>query len=205
MRRIDYFFSAVSTWAYVGHALFVDIARRHGCDIRYRPVSLSKLFPESGGLPLKQRHPLRQRYRWLELQRWREKRGIPLNLTPKAFPFDATLPDRAVIAAVQAGKDPEAFVRGILRSVWAEERDPSDPVVLAALAEAAGLDSTSVIEAAGGEAAGAEYARNLEDALAIGVFGSPTYIVDGELFWGQDRLELLDEMLASGRAPYRPL
>src|ERR671920_296818 len=93
-RTIDYYFSLVSPWAYIGHAPFMEIAQRHGVEVNHKPVFLGRVFSETGGLPLSQRHPARQRYRIVELQRWREKRGLAFNLQPKHWPFHVTLRDR---------------------------------------------------------------------------------------------------------------
>jgi 2-hydroxychromene-2-carboxylate isomerase len=202
-RTIDYYFSMGSPWAYLGHATFIDMASRHGVAINYKPVPLGRVFSQTGGLPLAKRHPARQRYRLLELQRWRARRGHPLNLQPKHSPFDAALADRLIIGIVAAGKDPDPFMRRAFAGVWAEERNLADPLVVAELAEAAGLDSTSLIGMAGSDMTEAIYALNDENAVAGGVFGSPGYVLDGELFWGQDRLDFLEEALASGRAPLR--
>ena len=203
-RTVDYYFSMGSPWAYLGHAPFVELAQRHGAAINYKPVPLGRVFSQTGGLPLPQRHPARQRYRLVELQRWRARRGLPLNLKPKHSPFDATLADRLIIGLVSAGKDPDAFMRRAFAGVWAEERNLGDPLVVAELAEASGLDSTTAIEVAGSDMTEAIYALNHENAVHGGVFGSPGYVLDGEVFWGQDRLDFLDEALTSGRAPYRP-
>jgi 2-hydroxychromene-2-carboxylate isomerase len=201
-RQIDYYFSLVSPWAYIGHAPFMDIAKRHGLDVNYKPVFLGRVFAETGGLPLAQRHPARQRYRLVELKRWRDRRRLAFNVQPKHWPFDVTLADRFVIAINVARKDPDPFLRRAYAAVWEEERNLADLVVLAELAEEAGLDSTSLIEIAQGSTTEAIYALNLENAVAGDVFGSPAYVLDGEVFWGQDRLELLDDALTSGRAAY---
>ncbi|HST93208.1 MAG TPA: DsbA family protein, partial [Microvirga sp.] len=103
-----------------------------------------------------------------------------------------------------AGKDPDPFLRRAYAAVWEEERDLANPVVLTELAEQAGLDSTSLMDVATGSTTEAIYALNLENAIAGDVFGSPAYVLAGEVFWGQDRLELLDDALTSGRAPYSP-
>jgi 2-hydroxychromene-2-carboxylate isomerase len=96
-RRIDYFFSAVSPWAYIGHAAFHDLVQEQGCAVTYKPVFLGELFAETGGLPLTKRHPARQRYRIMELQRWREKRGLSFHLQPKYWPFDTRLADGVIV------------------------------------------------------------------------------------------------------------
>jgi 2-hydroxychromene-2-carboxylate isomerase len=201
-RQIDYYFSLVSPWAYIGHAPFMDIAKRHGLDVNYKPVFLGRVFAETGGLPLAQRHPARQRYRLVELKRWRDRRRLAFNVQPKHWPFDVTLADRFVIAINVARKDPDPFLRRAYAAVWEEERNLADLVVLAEIASEARLDSTSLIEIAQGSTTEAIYALNLENAVAGDVFGSPAYVLDGEVFWGQDRLELLDDALTSGRAAY---
>jgi 2-hydroxychromene-2-carboxylate isomerase len=202
-RQIDYYFSLVSPWAYIGHAPFMEIARRHGLEINYKPVFLGRVFAETGGLPLAQRHPARQRYRLVELQRWRDKRGLAFNIQPKHWPFDVTLADRFVIAIQASQADPDPFLRRAYAGVWEEDRNLGDPLVISELAESAGLDSTVLMERALGSTTEAIYALNLENAVKGDVFGSPAYVLDGEVFWGQDRLELLDDALTSGRAPYR--
>jgi 2-hydroxychromene-2-carboxylate isomerase len=203
-RPIDYYFSLVSPWAYIGHAPFVDIVSRHGLEVNYKPVFLGRVFAETGGLPLAQRHPARQRYRLLELQRWRDKRGLSFNIQPKHWPFDVLLPDRAVIAINAAKRDPEPFLRRAFAAIWEEERNLADPDVLADVATQSGFDAAALLEFAQGSTAEAIYALNLENAVAGDVFGSPSYVLDGEVFWGQDRLELLDDALTSGRQAYRP-
>ncbi len=203
-RIIDYYFSLVSPWAYIGHAPFMDIVQRHGAEVNYKPVFLGRVFAETGGLPLAQRHPARQRYRILELQRWREKRGLSFNITPKHWPFDVNLADRFVIAINATGKNPDAFLRRAYAAVWEEERNLGDPLVLTELAEQAGFDSSSLMDVATGSTTEAIYALNLENAIAADVFGSPAYVLEGEVFWGQDRLDLLADALASSRAPYTP-
>jgi 2-hydroxychromene-2-carboxylate isomerase len=203
-RTIDYYFSLVSPWAYMGHGPFMDIVQRHGVEVNYKPVFLGRVFAETGGLPLPQRHPARQRYRLVELQRWRERRGLSFNLQPKHWPFDVNLADRFVIAVAVSGRSPDAFLRRAYAAVWEEERNLADPLVVAALAEQAGLDSSALMDIATGSTTEAIYALNLENAVAGDVFGSPAYVLDGEVFWGQDRLDLLDDALTSGRAPFTP-
>ena len=82
-RSVEYYFSLASPWAYIGHRLFMDIAGRHGLDVTHKPISLGRVFAQTGGQPLPQRHPARQRYRMVELQRWRERRGLSFNLKPR--------------------------------------------------------------------------------------------------------------------------
>ena len=202
-KQIDYYFSMVSPWAYIGHATFEDAARAYGCKVNYKPVFLGELFSETGGLPLGKRHPVRQRYRMMELQRWREKRGLPFHLQPKFWPFDVKLADGVVLAAIEKGLNPEPFIRAGFKSVWEDQRDLADSAVIAALADAAGLPGQELVACAASPEVAAAYEQNRQDAMSAGVFGAPGYVLGGEVFWGQDRIDLLADALKSGRAPFR--
>jgi 2-hydroxychromene-2-carboxylate isomerase len=203
-RAIDYLFTLQSPWAYLGSAPFHALARKHGLAIRYRPVTLLEVFNETGGLPLAKRHPARQAYRLVELQRWRAAREVPLNLKPKGFPFDATLADCVVIALQDEGHAPEAYLTAAHRAVWAEDRNMADEAEIARLLDAAGENAAAILAAAKGPAVQAAYVANRGWALEAGIFGAPSYVLDGEIFWGQDRLGLLDDALKSARPAYRP-
>jgi 2-hydroxychromene-2-carboxylate isomerase len=201
-RRIDYYFSLLSPWAYIGHRHFLEIARRSDAAIAYRPVLLNEVFSETGGLPLAKRHPARQAYRILELQRWREKRKLAFHLWPKHWPYDADLANCAALAIVAAGADPGEFVQKTFDGVWEEEKNLADPAVLANILRESGFDPPSVLASADSGAIRDAYERNRLDAIAAGVFGAPSYVLDGEIFWGQDRLDLLADALTSGRPPF---
>jgi 2-hydroxychromene-2-carboxylate isomerase len=202
-RTLDYYFSLLSPWAYIGHASLMDIVGRYGLTVNYKPVALAQVFADTGGLPLPKRHPARQRYRMFELQRWREKRGLAFHLHPKFWPFDGNLADRFVIATVAAGHDPDPLLRAAFTAVWEREQNLGDESTLSDIARAAGLPATELLAAAKADAAQKRYEANVRDAIAVDAFGSPCYVLDGEVFWGQDRLGLLDDALASGRPPYR--
>lgn len=203
-RVIDYLFTLMSPWAYLGSDRFHAIARRHGAAIRYRPVMLINVFDKTGGLPLAKRHPVRQAYRLVELQRWRAMRNLPLNLKPSGFPFDSKLADCVILALVEAGRSPETYLGLAHRAIWTENRNLGEVQEVIALLEAAGENATAIVDSAGSNAIGEQYAANREWALKAGVFGAPSYVLDGEVFWGQDRLELLDAALADSRPPYLP-
>lgn len=204
-RSVIYVFTTASPWAYLGFDAFQDVVARHGLSVVYRPTPFGAVFEESGGLPLARRHPLRQRYRLVELQRWRERRGLTLVLQPRGVPFDPALADKCVLALTAAGVDPAPYLRRAHAAVWAEERSLGSPSVIAeVLAEAGVSDPDGVLEAARSEEIAAVYGTNVQAALEDGVFGAPSYVVDGEVFWGQDRIELLDAMLTSGRPAFTP-
>jgi 2-hydroxychromene-2-carboxylate isomerase len=201
-RQVDYYFSFLSPWAYVGHGSFRDLVSTYGLKINYKPVVLVDLFSETGGLPLMKRHPVRQRYRLVELQRWRDKRGLKFHLHPANWPFHARLADGVVIAAIEAGLDPDRYLRRAFAGVWEDQFNLADPAVIVKLADDSGLPGEQLVERSGSEEVSAAYEQNRQDALAADVFGSPVYVLDGEVFWGQDRIELLGDALKSGRAPY---
>ena len=202
-RQIDYYFSTASPWAYIGHATFEELAKSHGCQVAYKPVFLGELFAETGGLPLAKRHPARQRYRMMELQRWREKRGLNFHLKPQHWPFDPKLADCVVIAAIEAGLNPEPFMRAMYKSIWEEQLNLGEAVTVTDLANKVGLPGEQLVARAPSGEIAAIYEQNRQDAIAADVFGSPGYVLDGEVFWGQDRLELLGDALKTGREPYR--
>lgn len=202
-RQIDYFFSVISPWAFIGHDAFMAVAARHGAQVRPRPVQLGTLFGETGGLPLARRHPARQRYRMVELQRWRAARGLDFHLTPAHWPFDAAAADRLVIAAIEAGVEVDPLLRRLMSGVWQRQENLADLAVLAAILAELGLPG-ELLQLAAADAAGSLYEANRGLAIDADVFGSPAYVLDGEVFWGQDRIEMLDAALSSGRAPYPP-
>lgn len=203
-RRIDYFLTTASPWAYLGHAEFGRIAARHGATIVPRPMPVRRLFDETGGLPLPKRHPVRQAYRLVELRRWRAVRGLPLDPNVSHSRADPTLADRAAIAIAAHGGDAMLFLGAAMAGNWADRCDLADEATIADMLAGLGHEAVPILAAARQEASAETYERNLADAMSAGVFGAPSYVLDGEVFWGQDRLALLDEALASGREPYRP-
>lgn len=202
MAAIDYYFTLISPWAYLGHRALLDLAAARGATVNYRPVMLAKVFENSGAAPLAQRPKARQDYRFVELQRWRAKRGLPLNLKPKHFPSNPSLADRTVIALLAEGRDPGGYAEAVFRACWAEERDIADREVLAAKLDEAGHDAERVLAAADSDPIRQTYEANTAEAVALNAIGSPTYVLGGEVFWGQDRLDLLADALESGRQPY---
>lgn len=204
-RRVDYFFATYSPWSYIGHKLFMEIATRHKLKVVYRPMPLVEMFGETGGLPLAKRHPSRQAYRWLELQRWRDKRGLTFKFKPKYWPYKSTLVDHCIIALTLMEHDPNTFATLAYKAVWEKDLNLDDDGIIATLLTASGLKAAEVMSLATSDEAKAIYAQNKIDAIEAGVFGAPSYVIEGEVFWGQDRLELLDDMLTSGRRAYQPL
>lgn len=200
--NLDYYFSMVSPWAYIGHDAFHDVVARHDVTVNYKPMALLEVFDATGTPRLPDRHQTRRDYRMLELQRWREKRGLSFNLQPAHWPFPFQTADRMVIAAVEAGHDPAGFMRAVFKGIWEEQKSFAEESELVAAADSAGLPGADLLAAAKAEATDVIYKANTEAFLGAGGFGAPFYILNGEIFWGQDRIDLLDDALGSGRAPY---
>ena len=194
---IDYYLSLNSPWTYMGSALFAEIAKRNGADVNVKPAKFGPIFEKTGGLPLPKRSPERQAYRLVELKRWREVRNIPQTLQPKYFPSDDSQATRLVIAAKLAGKDAHKLSLELARALWEQEESFANAATIAAAAARAGLDAAA-LRAAGPSDTELDqtYDRYTQEALAAGVFGAPSFVLpSGEIFWGQDRLELLERSL----------
>ena len=198
---IDYYLATMSPWTYLGHARFTAIARAAGARINLCPMDLGKVFPVSGGLPLVKRAPQRQAYRLVELRRFADHLKLPLNLHPAHFPVSGDASARLILAVDEHdGTDAAMALTGaVLRGVWADERNIADSSHLAAMLKALGLPERRLDDAASA-AVNERYEANTQRAIEIQVFGAPTYVIDGELFWGQDRLDFVERRLAATRS-----
>ncbi|WP_026479316.1 2-hydroxychromene-2-carboxylate isomerase [Ahrensia sp. 13_GOM-1096m] len=204
MTTIDYYFYSASPFTYLGHQAIVDVAEKHGATLNVKPVNLMALWAISGAVPPAQRPAVRQRYRLIELQRVADFKGLPINKQPAHFPVDATVADCSIAAIVAGGANPLAYMRDLFAATWANEQDISDEATLTALLKKNGFDSDEILTAAKSETVAAIREQNSKDAIAADAIGVPAYVVKGEVFWGQDRIEMLDHMLASGRSPFAP-
>lgn len=191
MAQIDYYFATLSPYCYLAGERLEAVAAKRGAQIRYKPFDLITAFGRTGGTPPAQRHASRIEYRAQELVRQAKKLGMPFNLKPAHWPTNGAPSAYAFIAAQNAGGgDLGALAHGITRACWAQEKDIAEESVIRDCLSAAGFDPDL---ASSGLLLGADtYARNLEEAVEAGVFGAPFYIVDGERFWGQDRIEDVD-------------
>ncbi|WP_416546950.1 2-hydroxychromene-2-carboxylate isomerase [Limnohabitans sp. DCL3] len=197
-RTVDYYFAPQSPWAYLGHQRLVEIVQRTSATVRVMPIDLGgKVFPISGGLPLGQRAPQRQAYRLVELQRFSAHLNAPLNLKPKYFPVGGDDAARLIIAAdlAQGAASAMRVAGAILGACWAQERNIADEKVLAALLAEQGLPP-DWLERSHSQAVQERYESHTQAAIDAGVFGAPSYVIDGEIFWGQDRLDFVERALA---------
>jgi len=194
---IDYYFAPQSPWTYLGHARLAQIAQAAGATVRVLPIDLGgKVFPISGGLPLGQRAPQRQAYRLLELQRWADHLQLPLHPKPQFFPVSGDDAARLIIAvALHDGFDATMQIASaVFTALWAQQRHIADEKVLAALLAECGLSPDRLAQSYS-QAVQERYEANTEQAIQAGVFGAPSYVIDGELFWGQDRLDFVARKL----------
>lgn len=194
-KTVDYYYALASPWSYLGHDRFREMVARTGAAARFMPVEVSVLFPAMGTLALKDRPEARKTYRMAELARWRSHLGIALNLRPKYFPVPDGLAAGMVIAAQEGGDDGAAFTGAFMRAVWAEQRDIADVATLDAIAAAEGHDGPALRAAAETDAVRKRYRANTDAAIAANVFGVPAWVIEGEMFWGQDRLDFVERAL----------
>ena len=193
---IEYFFAPQSPWAYLGHQRLQDIGAAAGARIELLPADYGRIFPQSGGLPLPKRAPQRQAYRLVELARFSQHLGLPLIPQPTHFPVPGDDAARLIIAVQQHDGTAAAmaFTGALMRALWVQDRHIADPATLAALLAEQGL-SAQRLDDARLPAVQQAYDHNTDRAIALGVFGAPSYAVEGEVFWGQDRLDFLQRRL----------
>lgn len=194
---IDYYLSLNSPWCYLGTARLQQIAAAHNAKVRLFPVDLATVFAETGGLALPKRSPQRQRYRLAELARWRNYLDLPINLEPAHFPVDESLAAGCLMAIAQTGADALAFARLAGHAIWRAEQNLADPEVLRSLIDSLGLNSELIIKQASATEFVEQRKRYTSQAIAADVFAVPSYVLQNQVFWGQDRLDFLNRTLES--------
>ncbi len=198
---VDYYFAPISGYAYLGHAALIRLAREAGVRLRYRPVEIARVFAASGTTAPAAQGAARRGYRVEDQARLAAEAGLLITPHPAHWPTDPRPACRAIVAAGRLGADQDRASRACLRAVWAEERDIADPAQLSAALAAEGLPADDLLAEADSPAVRDEVDAITQAAIAAGVFGSPTYVVEGERFWGQDRLPALRRRLAAARVP----
>lgn len=197
MTDIDYYFSTLSTWSYVGSRAFRGLAKRYDVQVHHKPTNLLTLFEATGGLPAGERPPQRQAWRKIEMKRWRKKRALPMNLDPAHWPVNPRLADGAVIVAIRDHGEEAAGVLAdaLMRAVWEEERNIADPDTVASIANEVGFAGAALVDAASRSDISDTIKQNTQEAIDRGLFGAPSYCLGDEFFWGQDRLDMLEDVL----------
>lgn len=196
MKKILYFYSVASPWSYLGIKRLKEISKKYSAQIIEKPIDLvGKVFVATGGTPVPQRHISRQNYRLLELKRWGEFLNIKINQKPKFFPpKDPHLPALFCLASIDMGIDMD-FSSKVLEHLWVKENDISNIDTLKLIADDLKISFEELNKLATSDKIKKIYEANTQEAININIFGVPSYVYNNEIFWGQDRLELLEYSL----------
>jgi 2-hydroxychromene-2-carboxylate isomerase len=193
--RVEFFFDYGSPFSYLADALLPQLSARTGARFEHRPMLLGAVFKATGNRsPMQEPVEAKRRYGGLALRRTAARVGAPFRSNPH-FPINTMLLMRTAVAAQRAGCF-EPFHRAIYPAFWAEARNLGDPDLIAAVADAAGLDGKALVAAAGDDAVKAELRATTEEAVRRGAFGAPTFFLGDEMFFGVDHLPFLEAALA---------
>jgi 2-hydroxychromene-2-carboxylate isomerase len=193
-KQVFYFHSLSSPWAYMGWPKFRSLIEKHDLDVVVRPT---RIVPPNGGIPLRTRPAARQAYHEVELDRWRKRLDMPLVLRPKHYPTNNEFSARMVIAADRLGWNALALSHALLHALWSEQKDVQDADVRVAVADSLGMDGRRLLAMQDTPEIMAAWKASEQEAAERGVFGTPTWIYRDVLYWGQDRLDFLDEALSA--------
>lgn len=194
-KTVYYFHSLSSPWAYLGWPQFRALIEKHDLNVVVRTTTVVQ---ENGGVPLRTRPVARQEYHEIELDRWRKRLGMPLVLRPKHYPTVPHFSARMVLAADSLGLPALELSHALLGAIWAEELDVKDPEVRISKANGLGLDGRLLQSMEDSPEIIAAWEASEREAVARGVFGTPTWFYNDIPYWGQDRLSFLDEALSEG-------
>lgn len=203
MPVIDYYFSSISPFTYLGHEEIRSVAGRHNAKLAVKPIDLKVIWATTGHLPLAQRPAMRQDYRIIDLKRIAERRGLAINVRPNFFPADASFADLTTVALVAMGIDPLDFMETVFTGTWVRDEDIADRVQIEAYLERLGLPVAEIVARAEAPDSAAIRKANSDAAVAACIPGSPGFVLNGEPFFGQDRIDDLEHALDSGRRPFR--
>ncbi len=197
MTELEYFYAGHSAFAYIGSRRFYEIAAAADCPIIHKPNDLRKVIEVNGPGPQNGKTPERRAYfSRREIERWAEFRGVEIMCgIPTYHHNDITRLNSLLIAGILQDINIDLLAHTMLEAHWRDNADLADDKTLAEIAAKAKLDPKPLLEAAGSPEVAAVYARNTEEAIERSVFGSPTYFVDGDMFYGQDHLELIERAL----------
>jgi 2-hydroxychromene-2-carboxylate isomerase len=194
--KLDYYLSLNSPWSFLGGLRLHALAKKHDIDVKVMPIDAGQVFPVSGGVPVTKRAPQRQAYRLLELDRWRKFLDVPLILQPDNFPSPESRPAKLVVAATLEGNDALALANAFGDALWVGDAEFSRESVQKAVVAAAGQDYDALANRADSPEVTTLLDSYTAQAIAQQIFGMPSYVFDGELFWGQDRLDFLERAVA---------
>ena len=200
MKEIDYYLTSSSPFNYLGFKPIQDVATKHGYTLNIRPENIRGIWAETGAVPPAERPVIRQRMRLIELERFALHRGVPLNKEPKFFPVDPTLADQTIISLIEQGENPQPYMAGIFAYVWAHEKNIADEETLFNLLKEHNHNPETTLTLAKSTTITTIRDTNTQLAVKAGALGVPSYVLNGECFWGQDRISLLDEAITTERS-----
>ena len=202
--EIEYFYSSHSAYAYLGSRKLAETCTRHSCRLIHRPFNLSPVVEQAGGLSFAGRTQAHVDYFFgREIERWAAFRGVDvLNHRPTYHDAPLHLSSGMLIAADQADEDVDALAHAVLEAHWRDDIDLTDPEALTKAARSVGIDAAPLLDRAMTDAVQSVFEKNTQDAKDLNLFGSPTYVLNGDPFYGQDHLELLEHALTR---PYPPM
>ena len=195
MKQVEYFYSTHSAFAYIGSARLQEIATAAGREIVHRPVDLGPVMLAAGAKASRDRTEAHRQYFFgREIERWAEHRAAPIiDYRPTHHDNSLALSSGMVIAAIDQGMNVDKLVHAIMLSHWRDDSDLADADTLAAVAKMVDVDAVPLLEKAMSTEIQAKFESNTKEAIERSVFGSPTYFVDGDMFYGQDHLEFVEK------------
>ena len=195
-KTIEYFFGMGSPWAYLGLEAFTALAKAHAAQIVPHVIPL---IEENGGIYSRDRPALRRAYWLTDLKRWASLRGIRLEFSGRERLSDPTRANDMVVACYLQGQDWLALALALHQALWSRAEDIGKPEIRIAIANSQGLDGAALETFAKSDQVAAQRKASYDKARDAGVFGLPTYLYGGELFWGQDSLPFLERYLRGER------
>lgn len=195
-KHIDFYFDFISPFSYLAHVKLPGIAAKHGYEVNYHPIDIPQAKIAAGNYgPSNREVPAKIKVMAADLNRWADLYGVPLN-----FPagFDCMRWNVAALKAAEQGKS-EAFVREGFERIWGRGIDPADEGEFRAAAQAAELEPDELWDYANSSLGRSEFRKGCVEAHRRGVFGAPLMFVDDQIFWGNDRLDFLEQYIATPR------
>jgi len=185
---IDYYYAPISGFAYLGEPRLMTIAQRAGAEVRFKPVDIGAVFAAAETTPPFKQSAARLAYRLTDMKRQAERWGLQINPKPKHWPVPPALAGKLILSAHLVECEPHAVSFALLSAIYTQERDISDEATVLATLNEAGLDGARLLDLARTPEAAVAFEQATQEAINRGVFGSPTYVVNDEMFFGQDRL-----------------
>jgi len=192
MKRVEFFYDYTSTYSYIAHREIERVAAATGAELVFRPMVLGFVFKATGN-SMPASVPAKGAYMMRDVARWAHRHGLPFQV-PSVFPVNSIRALRGAVAALQDGVLP-AYHHAVMTAYWGDGKDIGDRDVLVAVANGAGLDGEALITRTDDPAVKEQLKANTDEAVRRGVFGAPTFFVGDEMFWGNDRLDFVEEAL----------